>query len=475
MRTPGGGGRPRGTALDTPERSPAVGDAPTTLSPSRDPVRILLALLLFVTVSRIHQEYPILGALHPGLLLFGGAAGYALLKPTELRVANIVETWPPRVVAALVALACISVPFGMSMGASGVFMIESYSKVVLTFFLMVVAIRKPGDLYLFVWAYVLACGFLVYTAIFGFGLEQAGGMRRLGDLHMYDANDLGVILVVGLPLSLVTFRNAGPRGRFLSGVIMLGIGASLARSGSRGGFLGLIAVGAVMLVLMRGLSVVKRAGAVLAVVLGLVVMAPTGYWDQMRTLTDPTDDYNWESPYGRRAVAERGIGYMWSHPLTGVGLANFGRAEWLLSSIAQERQRRALGWKLTAAHNSFVQVGAELGIPGLVVFCMLLFGTALRVRRLWKGMRRGWTERGPPWRFVHDMALLLPVAFVGFAVTGFFVSWAYLDLPYLLAAMGAGVQVCARRLAPAVHGPGADARSRSLRSPRRGPQAGSSR
>lgn len=428
MPTPGDSGRRRREDLSLP----------------RDAMRVLLAVLIFFAVGRAHQHYSFLGAFRPALLLFVGAVGYAFLKPRAIRLENSFRVWPTRVVMALAVLACLSVPFGISIGSAGRFMLEAYSKVLITFFLLVAAIRSARDLKLFVWAYVLGCGFLVYISLFTFSLQNAGGVYRLNNLYMYDANDMGLVLVVGLPLALALFQNSGKWGKWISGTILVGIGASLARSGSRGGFLGLLAVGILLLFLLRQVSVLKRVGFVSVVVFGMVFMAPPGYWEQMETLTEPTQDYNWQAPTGRKALAKRGMGYMFSHPLFGVGVGNFARADWFLSEVRRNRQLEGAGFKMSAAHNSFVQMGAEMGIPGLLLFCALLFGGIGGMMRLRSRAPPGWKNRGPDARFVHDLALYLPVSLVGFAVTGFFVSFAYHDVTYILVAFVAGVYVCAR-------------------------------
>jgi O-antigen ligase len=403
-------------------------------------------MLVFLTIGRAHQHYGFIGALQPALLLFGAGAAYAVLSPGSVRWQNLWSTWPPRVVAALGLLACLSVPFALSMGTAGSFMIDAFSKVLLTFFLLVVAIRGPRDLYLFVWAYVLGCGFLVYLSIFTFAMQYAGTIQRLGGLYFYDSNDLGVVLTAGIPLCLVLLQNSGKIGKATSGLILLGIGASLARSGSRGGFLGLLAVGIALFFLLRNVSVLKRVGAVVVLAAGLFAMAPAGYWSQMESMTEPTDDYNWTSPYGRKAVAERGMNYMLDHPVVGVGVGNFQRAEGLLAEESIVRAQSNLPYRWSAAHNSFVQAGAELGIPGLLLFCSLVFGSILGMARLRKRLPRSWGRRGGEHGFLYDLATYLPVSMVGFAVAGFFVSFAYHDVLYVLIVFVTGTYLCAGAL-----------------------------
>mgnify|MGYP006286095829 CR=1 FL=1 len=417
------------------------------LEVSRDPLRLMVAALIFLTVSRAHQHFAWIGALQPLELLFLGSAGYAVFGDRAVSLENLTSYWPPRVVMGLGAVAALSVPFAISAPAAGSFFINAYLKVLLVFFLTVVAVRHPGDLKLFVWSYVLACGFLVFLSVFVFGLSQSGGMARLGGLYTYDSNGLGLVLSTGLPLCVVLFQNSGRHGKIAAALILLGIGVSLARSGSRGGFLGLLAVGIMLLIVVRGVSVAKRVGFVGVVVAGLFLASPQGYWEQMQTLTEPTEDYNWTSPYGRKAVAERGLSYMLDNPATGVGVGNFPRAEGVLSEIAQQRQATGQGYRWTAAHNSWVQVAGELGIPGLVLFCALVFGSTIGMYRLRKRLPRGWRSAGGKPGFLYDLALYLPASLVGFAVTCTFLSFAYHDIIYMLTVFVTGTYVGVRQIA----------------------------
>src|SRR5678815_3555338 len=94
------------------------------------------------------------------------------------------------------------------------------------------------------------------------------------------------------------------------------------------------------------------------------------YWQQMGTIASESD-YNRTDETGRVQIWKRGIGYMLSNPLLGVGAGNFPAAEGLLSPFAQ-RQQFGVGVRWSAAHNTLVQVGAELGVVGLVLFVALV-------------------------------------------------------------------------------------------------------
>jgi O-antigen ligase len=398
---------------------------------------------MVMTLSRIHQHFGIIARLRPALLLAVGALVYALMNPRYLNTGKLFEHWPAKVILGLTIMACLSVPFGLSIGNSVMFILTHYSKVLIFAFLLIAAMRSVRDLYLFVWGFVISSGILVWMAWFVFGLRKGSSGVRLSHLYTWDANDVGCILLTALPLTLLTYQSSRGRGRILSLIIMAGIGATIARTGSRGAFLGSLVVGVALLLLLRQISPVKRLLFVVIAGSALVLTAPEGYWDQMRTMTSPKEDYNWNSAYGRREVWKRGIGYMFSSPLLGIGVDNFQHAEgslsWVVENYEESGGRGKIKW--SAAHNSFLQAGAELGIPGLILFTWLVFGGVFALPRLRRRRLRGWARGDPEQRFIYNATLYLPVSLIGFAVTSFFLSFAYIEIVYILAAYVTGVYV----------------------------------
>lgn len=411
-----------------------------------DALRLAVCALTLLTVSRIHQHFPMLSAARPAVVLAGCAFLYATLKPGALSGAAWFRTWPARVVAGLAILACLSALFGISFGASATTILEDFSKVLIFAFLLMATIRSARDLSGYVWAYVLSAGVLVWLSLFVFGLQKMNSnFYRLDALYSYDSNDVGVVLLVGLGLGVLTFQASRATGRLVSGVILVGIGVTLARSGSRGAFLGLLAVVVALLVLVRGVSVRKRAFFIGAIGVGLVLASPPGYWDQMKTPFHPTSDYNWTAPGGRKEVWLRGLEYMWSYPVFGLGIGNFARAEGMISERAKNWDPSQPGIKWSAPHNSFLEAGAELGLPGLVLWSWLVLGGIVAMYRLHRRLPQAWAGGDREQRFLYLATMYLPVSLTGFAVSGFFLSFAFRDPIYILAAYMTGVYVSVDR------------------------------
>jgi O-antigen ligase len=412
-----------------------------------DPLRLALFGLMLLTTSRVHEHFGVLSALRPALLLAGLACAYAFLHPRSLGGTRWLRTWPAKVVVALGVMVCLSAVFGISLGGSAKTILQDYSKVLVFAFLLMATIRGTADLRAYVWAYVISGGVLVWLSLFVFGLDKVGpdGLARLNFRHTYDANDVGTVLLVALGLGLLTFYTSRLKGRLVSGVILLGIGATLAKSGSRGALIGLVAALLALLLLVTHASVVSRLAILVVVIGGLAVASPPGYWDQMKTILRPTEDYNWTEPGGRKQIWLHGLGYMKSYPLFGVGIGNFGRAEGTISEQARNWSPDQAGIRWIAPHNSFVEAGAELGVPGLVLWSSLVLGGIVAMRRLRRRLPKSWAVGDPEQRFLYLATSYLPVALTGFAASAFFVSFTFLDPIYILAAFMTGMYVCAER------------------------------
>lgn len=413
-----------------------------------DGLRWALFLLIVINVSRVHQAVPLVGKVRPGLLLVFLAGVFAILNPRKTSYRDLFKTTEAKLVLSLFILTCISAVAGVSLGNSAKFLLERYSKVIIAAFLLLAGIRNVRDLYAMIWAYVVGSGILAFMAIFVFKLSKRSGseVARLQELHTFDANDIGVVLLIGLPLALLIARHSAGLRKWFSLGVVAAIGVALARSGSRGTLVGLIGTGAVLLLALKTIPLWKRVTFVGVVVCALVAAAPPGYWVQMKTLLGLEQDYNWSSKDGRRQLIMRGLTYMVHYPLAGLGIDNFGRTECMSELSEKVRTHvRGRGIKCAAPHNTYVQVGAETGFTGLILWGLLIFGGIRRMRRLRRKLPQTWRAGDPEQRFIYDATLYLPVSFIAFAITSTFVTFAWLDIFYIAVVFLAGLTMVARR------------------------------
>lgn len=428
-----------------------------------DPFRIGLLLLVLFSLSRLGGYVPILRLMRPAFLLFVFCVSYAFLNPRKLIAENLSRSLTVKLISALGFVACASAVFGISQGHAGNYIINNFSKTLAITFLLILSVRDVVDLRRLYWSFALGGIVLAYLSVFVVGIsKETSGVS-------YDANDVGLFMVMTLPIALLLVQTARSRAwRLTAAVGVVLLATTVVKTQSRGAFIGMLLVGASLLFLLPGISVGRRIGYIAAAVLTMFIAAPQGYWQSMRKiLEDPKTDYNWDSINGRRNLAKRGIGYMMAYPVFGIGIDNFRMAEGTISEKAQQTAP-GHGVRWAAPHNSFVQAGAEGGVLGLILWSALVISNIVlpwRLRRRFP--KAAWHTWPPDRRFLFLATVYMPIAQVGFAVTSFFVSFAWMEPLYFLGAMVATLCLIAERelraFAPARTVPG----FRTLRSAER--------
>lgn len=416
--------------------------APAASSVSRvtawDLLLICVAVYLATSIGRIHQLFPILSLFKPVLLSTVLAIGLFLLQQSGQRRIGLLNSGTTTCLLGLVVWGALGIPAALNQGVAFQFWINFVRTVVMT---LVIAgsVRHARDLSRLMFVY---CGAtVVYTGVVLSRFQLGGGDNwRLGRLYYYDANDMATLIASAMPFAL--YFLLGQRRRVVRILAVVGLAilaVGLIRSGSRGGFIALLAV--IMFVLLGFTMISARARLVGLIGILAVVFAAASdrYWKQMQTIFNPQQDYNLTSDAGRLKVWKRGLGYMTDHPIVGVGGDNFGIAEGTISPLAK-RAERGLGVHWGAAHNTFVQVGAELGVPGLLLFIGLIVTAFKSLRRVTRRAARA----GPAAADLSRLAQALMAALVGFVVGSFFLSLAYTDMLYTLIALTIALAKVAR-------------------------------
>jgi O-antigen ligase len=139
------------------------------------------------------------------------------------------------------------------------------------------------------------------------------------------------------------------------------------------------------------------------------------------------------------------LGYVARYPIFGLGVSNFQTAECTINPLLEHADPFGDPIICAAPHNSFLQVAAELGIPGLVAWCTVVFGAMIAPGRLRKRLPAHWMRGDTDERFLYSFTVYLPLVSMGFACTAFFVSHAWMDTILFLAAITAGMYVAVQR------------------------------
>jgi O-antigen ligase len=225
-----------------------------------------------------------------------------------------------------------------------------------------------------------------------------------------------------------------PLARVFAAISLTILALAFVRTGSRGGFIALVAVAAFVVLRYTAVALRWRVGATAIVALVVLGTASDQYWKQMGTIMSDAD-YNRTEETGRMQIWRRGVGYMLRNPVFGVGPNNFQAAEGMLSPIAQ-RQQLGVGVRWNAAHNSYVQIGAELGVPGLAMFIGIIVSAFAGLRRV----DRREDVVDDPDRHPRALTHAIAASLIGFVVGAYFLSLAYVELFYTLVALAVGLQ-----------------------------------
>jgi putative inorganic carbon (HCO3(-)) transporter len=193
---------------------------------------------------------------------------------------------------------------------------------------------------------------------------------------------------------------------------------------SRGGFFGLV-VASLFLVWhtkRRARNLILMSALVLPLSLALPV-------SPLHRFLNPSLDQG--STNFHLEAWRAGLHMIEAHPIAGVGLGNFKPLMPLYMSVTPGTRVNVD----TVAHNMFIEVAAELGLPALLIFLGIFWCTY----RTLGGLRRS-SSTHP---FIRETAAALQAGLVGFAVAGSFVSAEYQKTSW----MGFALMFCLRPLA----------------------------
>jgi putative inorganic carbon (HCO3(-)) transporter len=383
---------------------------------------------VLTAVGRVHQLFPAVEVLRPAVLTGLFAIGlFALDRQPERRL-SLVFLPPAKWMVALLAWMILSVPGALVASTSFSVVFDNFIKTVVMCFVIAASVRSSRDVERLVCAYF--AGAVIYSAVVTTRFQLGSGDAwRLGRLYYYDANDFATFVVSAIPFGIYLLhagRTFAVRVWAAAGLVLLTLG--FVWSGSRGGFIALAAVGGFVVARYGAIPMRWRLGATGLIFVVLAAAASDQYWQQMGTITS-AHDYNRTEETGRMQIWGRGVGYMMSNPVFGVGPGNFQAAEGRLSPQAI-RQQYGIGVRWNAAHNSFVQAGAELGLPGLILFTGVILSAFASLRRA------GRLESARP-ELGHGSVRLTPAltgSLLGFVVGAFFLSLAYSEMLYTLVA-----------------------------------------
>ncbi len=340
--------------------------------------------------------------------------------------------WPleMKMLVVILLLAIAFTPLAVSPKTSIETLSDSFFKVVTIFVLMLNLIDTRARLRSFMKLLIFCGVFVAASAVLNYfrgatALNNSGELVRIAGYGTFFSNPNELAMTVNLIMPFAVVFGLTSRGiKRIAFFLMAALLAfAVVVSFSRGGFLGLVAIGGV---LMWKAGRGKRLVTVLASLLiagAFVVSMPSGYGDRIFTILHNSEDKT-NSAQERQQLLARGLDVIVHHPLIGVGVGNYG-----IYSIRQ-----------LVAHNSYIEVAAELGLVGFAAYLVLIFaplGKLKRVERDLYARRAAWSATE---RETYYISVGLQAVIISYAVCSFFQSAEYSWYLYYLVAYTASLR-----------------------------------
>lgn len=265
-------------------------------------------------------------------------------------------------------------------------------------------------------------------------LGTAGGhhVEGISTSMLSDNNHLAVGLVMVLPLIFYLYQYSEKkivRFGFLTALWLTVV--AIIGTGSRGGFIGLAIIGFWFVITSnrKFLSII-----ISFVVVGTIFfVAPDSWFDRINTISTAGDDASF---MGRVVAWKISLAIALDNPFFGGGFhAVQTQFVWNIFKEANESfsfvTTPPASLIARAAHSVYFEILGDMGFIGLGLFILIIVNSQVQVRGIKKIFRNDRVKN--TWAF--DMASMLGLSVLAYAVTGAGVSLAYFEVFYMLAIM----------------------------------------
>ncbi len=418
--------------------SPSEVSSPTAERPKDLPVSTLaplkrghaisfMALFLFTVVlyARPADFYP--SAATNSLALIIGIITVATFVLSQLALEGTLTARPSEVNLILVftLTGIVSIPFAINPATAWHEFSGTFIRCIVIFIAMVNIVRTEKRLKA-VMLVALATGiWLSFGAMndYRLGLMTVEGYRAggRGEGIFGNSNDMALFLVTLIPIAIVfVIQSRSPLKKFIFGGAALLMTVGIVLTYSRSGFIGLLAATGFLawkLGKKRKIEILFGGAVLIAILLAL----SPGYALRLASIVAPSLD-----PVGSSEAREgellRSLYVAIRHPLLGIGMGNY----------ASEMSYHKL-----VTHNSYTQVAAEMGAPALVCYTLFLVRPLGKLAQIARD-----TFQVKENSHFYFLALGLQASLIGYMLSSFFASVAYLWYVYYLVAYA----VCFRRI-----------------------------
>ena len=331
------------------------------------------ALVLFSAIYFLRPEDFI-----PGLVMVpigkiaGGVTLLALIFGTKPKERGKLPIECKLLLVLLVHM-ILTIPLAYWRGGAFDTVVNKFSKGVIVALLITLVVTQVNQLRKLLYIQSAAVAFIAVVSILVHHTEE-GRLMGIQKGILENPNDLAINIAINFPLCMAfLFAAKGGLRKFLWTVGLLGMLYAVVATYSRSGMIAMVITGAICLweFGVRGKrTLLLMSTAIIGVFAVVIMLATPHYLIRLESLVRGNIEGSGDkgSMEARSELLRESLKLMVHHPIFGVGPGNFG-------VITEE-------WRV--AHNTYTELGAETGFPGLILFCAVLVSAVRRVRSVRK-------------------------------------------------------------------------------------------
>jgi hypothetical protein len=316
----------------------------------------------------------------------------------------------------MVACSILSIPIALDPGIAWKVFYESFSKVALIFIVMLNVLQTKRRLQGLMWLAIVISVWLSYQAVLLYreGVFKTEGYRvSIEIVGMFgNPNDMALFLVIITPIPIAL----GLASKYKLFKLLYFTAAGMMIAGnfvtqSRGAFLGLIAMAAVLIWKLGRKQRFKSILISLIIGASVITVAPGNYWLRILSIFVPSLDQVGSSDQ-RTELLIKSIWVTLQNPF-GIGIGNFP----------------VFGTMNLETHNAFTQISSEIGWVALVAYVILMVSP---LRKLAVIERQMVAREDFSW--IYYLSIGVQASIVTYMVSSFFAPVAYNWYVYYLIA-----------------------------------------
>lgn len=297
--------------------------------------------------------------------------------------------------------------------------IYMYGSTLVFFFITMTVIDSIKRLY---WSFMVAIGSVGFASLYMLREWQRGtaeygeGFRPgwvVGDSNYFT---IAALAVLPIAFELVLVAPSKWQKVYALGCAVISF-AAVTLGASRGGFLGIVLM--VFYLIARSRKPARNLLVVMVITVPFMILAPNS---PINRFFHPVGGDK-ESVNKHLVGWQAGLNMIWKNPISGVGFGNYKAVVTRYDTTGSVRSDPHV------AHNAYLEIAAEMGLPSIVVYLTLLGTSFVSAGKTWK---RALARRS---ELLAALAVGCQASILGVCVGIFFVSGQYTRLFWFVLCM----------------------------------------